>query len=89
MKITALVGRLLYSLIFLSSGLSLFSAAEIGYAAAQGVPLAGILVPISGILSVVGGVSILLGYKTRIGAAMIILVHGTGPYSLDSKEKIG
>ena len=131
MKITALVGRLLFSLIFLPSGLGLFSAAEIDYVAAQGVPLAGVLVPISGILCVVGGLSIILGYKTRIGAAMIILflapvtlvfhhfwtvadpgarqmgmidflknisilggaliilVHGAGPYSIDSRKKIG
>jgi putative oxidoreductase len=73
MKIMALVGRLLFALIFLPSGLGLFSAAEIGYVASQGVPLAGVLVPISGILCVVGGLSIILGYKTRIGATMIIV----------------
>ena len=73
MKIAALAGRLLFSLVFLISGLTLFSAADIGYAASQGVPLAGVLVPISGVLSILGGVSILLGYKTRIGAAMIIV----------------
>ena len=126
----ALVGRLLFALIFLPSGPGLFSAAEIGYAASQGVPLAGVLVPISGILCIVGGLSILLGYKTRIGAAMIIvflvpvtfvfhhfwtvadpgarqmgmidflknisivggammiLVHGAGGYSLDSRGKV-
>jgi len=73
MKFAALAGRLLFSLVFLISGLTLFSAADIGYAASQGVPLAGVLVPISGVLSILGGVSILIGYKTRIGAAMIIV----------------
>ena len=71
MKITALAGRLLFSLIFLLSGFTLFSAASIGYAASQGLPLANVLVPISGVLSVLGALSIILGYKTRIGAAMI------------------
>lgn len=129
MKFTVLAGRLLFSLIFLLSGFSLFSAASASYAASQGVPLATVLVPVSGIFSIVGAVSIMLGYKTRIGAAliivflvpvtlvfhhfwtvadpgaremgmidfmknmsmlggaMIILVHGGGAYSLDSRAK--
>jgi putative oxidoreductase len=129
MKITILVGRLLFSLIFLLSGPTLFSSATAGYAASQGVPLATILVPVSGVLSVLGALSIILGYKARIGAAMIIvfllpvtlvfhhfwtivdpgaretemieflknismlggaiviLIHGAGPYSLDSRAK--
>ena len=73
MKLTALAGRLLFSLIFFFSGLSLFSPATADYAASQGVPLAHVLVPIAGILSVLGSISIFLGYKTRIGAAMIVL----------------
>jgi putative oxidoreductase len=45
----------------------------IGYAAAQGVPLASVAVPFSGILALAGGLSILLGYRARIGAWFIIL----------------
>ena len=73
MKFTALAGRLLFSLIFLLSGPTLFSAGSAGYAASQGVPLASVLVPVSGVLSLVGALSIILGYKTRLGAAMIIV----------------
>ena len=73
MKFTALAGRLLFSLIFLLSGLSLFSPATAGYAASQGVPLANVLVPVSGVLSILGAVSIILGYKARLGATMIIV----------------
>ena len=73
MKITNLAGRLLFSLIFLLSGFSLFSTATIGYTASKGVPLAAVLVPIAGVLDVLGALSIMLGYKTRIGAAMIIV----------------
>jgi putative oxidoreductase len=73
MKFTALAGRLLFSLIFLLSGLSHFSAATIGYAASQGVPFPNILVPLSGLLAIAGAVSIVLGYKARIGALLIIV----------------
>jgi putative oxidoreductase len=73
MKITILIGRLLFSLIFLLSGPTLFSSASAGYAASQGVPLATILVPVSGVLCILGALSIILGYKARIGAAMIIV----------------
>jgi putative oxidoreductase len=45
----------------------------IGYAASQGVPLASIAVPFSGILALAGGLSILLGYRARIGAWLIAL----------------
>ena len=73
MKFADLAGRLLFSLIFLTSGLSLFSKPEIDYSASQGVPLAGVLVPLSGIMSIVAGLSIILGYKTRIGAVVAIV----------------
>ncbi len=72
MKITTLVGRILYSLLFLSAAPGHFSAATIGYAAAQGVPLASLAVPASGILALLGGLSIALGYKTRLGALALI-----------------
>ena len=66
-------GRLLFSLIFIFGGLNHFSHQTIGYAAAQGVPLASIAVPLSGVLSIAGGLSILLGYNARIGAWLIAL----------------
>lgn len=50
-----------------------FSSQTIAYAASQGVPLASIVVPFSGALAIVGGLSILLGYRARIGAWLIAL----------------
>jgi len=50
-----------------------FSGQTIAYAASQGVPLASIAVPLSGVLAIVGGLSILLGYRARIGAWLIVL----------------
>ncbi len=66
-------GRALLSLIFLQAVLSHFSSATIGYAAQQGVPMAGFLVPLSGVMALVGGLSVLLGFHARIGAALLIL----------------
>ena len=66
-------GRLFYSSIFLLAGPSHFSATAIGYAAAQGVPMASIAVPLSGIIAFVGGLSIALGYKARWGAWLLVL----------------
>lgn len=69
----ALLGRLFFVLIFLMSGPRHFMSQTIGYAASQGVPLASIAVPFSGILALAGGLSILLGYRARIGAWLIAL----------------
>jgi putative oxidoreductase len=68
-----LLGRLLYALIFLMSAPSDFKKQVIGYVAAQGVPLASIGVPLMGVISLLGGLSILLGYRAKIGAWLIVL----------------
>ncbi len=67
------VGRLFLAAIFILAGPAHFVPAYIGYAAAQGVPLANLLVPASGLLASAGGLSILLGYRARLGAAMLVL----------------
>jgi putative oxidoreductase len=66
------LGRLLLSLIFLQTILGHFSRATFGYAAQQGVPMPEILVPLSGIIAIVGGLSVTFGYRTRVGAALLI-----------------
>jgi putative oxidoreductase len=68
-----LLGRLFFVLIFLMAGPNHFASQTIAYAASQGVPLAPIAVPISGVLALLGGLSILLGYRARIGAWLIVL----------------
>jgi putative oxidoreductase len=72
MKLIVPVGRIFYSLIFLNSGMFHFSAAAIEYADSQGVPFATLMVPLSGVMAIVGGLSILLGYKAKVGAWLII-----------------
>jgi putative oxidoreductase len=68
-----LVGRFLFALIFIMSGPRHFLSATIAFAASQGVPMASIAVPFSGALAFIGGLSILLGYRARIGACLIVL----------------
>jgi putative oxidoreductase len=68
-----LVGRFFYVLIFLMAGTGHFSKQAIGYAASQGVPLASVAVPLSGFLALAGGLSILLGYRVKVGAWLIVL----------------
>jgi putative oxidoreductase len=66
-------GRLLFALIFLMAGANHFSRQTIGFAASQGVPLASLAVPLSGVLAIVGGLSILLGYRVKLGAWLIVV----------------
>lgn len=73
MKYIVLLGRLLYSWIFIPTIISHFSKGAADHAAAAGVPMASLLVPASGILASVGAMSILLGFKAKIGAWMIVL----------------
>ena len=68
-----LVGRLFFALIFLMAAPSNFTKQGIAYAASQGAPLASIGVPLMGVISLVGGLSILLGYRAKIGACLIVL----------------
>jgi len=68
-----LLGRLFYVLIFLMAAPNDFTKQGIAYAASQGAPLTSIGVPLMDVISVVGGLSILLGYRAKIGAWLIVL----------------
>jgi putative oxidoreductase len=68
-----LAGRILFSLLFVMSAFGHFSKQSIGFAASQGVPIASLAVPLSGLLALAGGLSILLGYRARLGAWLIVL----------------
>lgn len=73
MKYIVVVGRIFYSLIFITSGFFHFSDAAVGYASSQGVPAASVLVPLAGVMAIVGGLSILVGFKAKWGAWIIVL----------------
>ncbi len=69
----ALIGRILFALIFVSSGLSHFSRQTIGYAASVGVPAATFFVPLAGVLAVLGGLGVAFGFQTRIAALLLVV----------------
>jgi putative oxidoreductase len=69
----ALLSRLFFVLIFLMAGPNHFAHRTIAFAASQSVLLASIAVPLSGVIALAGGLSILLGYRARLGAWLIAL----------------
>jgi putative oxidoreductase len=73
MTILILIGRILFSAIFLMSFFGHFKPGTIAYAQQVGLPAASILVPASGTLAGLGALSVMLGFHARIGAALIAL----------------
>ena len=73
MKYIPLIGRTLFSLIFLMTIMGHFSGGSIEYAASAGVPMANVLVPLSGIIAVLGALSIILGFKAKMGGWLIVI----------------
>jgi putative oxidoreductase len=73
MRYAPLVGRILFSLLFVASSFGLFTTGGIHYAAQHGVPGASLLVPLAGVLALVGGLSVLVGFKARWGALLLVL----------------
>lgn len=70
-----LVGRLLFSFIFILAGLGKvmnFATTAQGMAA-NGVPLSEVMLVIAIIMELGGGLMVLLGFKARLGALLIFL----------------
>lgn len=68
-----LLGRILFSFVFLYFCIAHFNGQDLAYATAAHVPDAKILVPCAGVLILVGGLSVLLGYKAKLGAWLIVI----------------
>ena len=70
-----LVGRILFSMVFISSGVNHFLKLNEGtaYAAAKGVPAPKLMTVVSGLMILVGGVLVLLGWHRFIGAGLIVI----------------
>jgi len=66
------LGRAFFAAIFLMAPRVHFDPATIAYARSAGVPFAEFLVPASGVLAFLGGLSVLLGWRARVGAAMLV-----------------
>jgi uncharacterized membrane protein YphA (DoxX/SURF4 family) len=69
-----LIGRLLFSLIFLMSGFGHLTQSDAlsQYAASKGVPAPKAATIVSGLMILAGGLSILLGVYMEIGAWLIV-----------------
>jgi putative oxidoreductase len=70
-----LIGRILFSLIFILSGIRHLTQtkAMTGYAAAKRVPAPAAAVVVSGVMLLLGGLSILLGWHRFIGAGLLFI----------------
>jgi len=75
MKYIPLIGRILFSMIFVSSGLShIIKLGEMSqYTEAMGVPLPTVATLVTGLMLLAGGLSILLGYKVKIGVILLVV----------------
>ena len=75
MKYIPLTGRILFALIFISSGFNHLAntVQTAAYAASAHVPMATTAVILSGIIALLGALSILLGYKAKIGGWLLVL----------------
>jgi uncharacterized membrane protein YphA (DoxX/SURF4 family) len=73
MDIVLLVGRILFALIFINSGIAHFTknAAMTGYAQYKKVPMAKLAVYVSGAMILLGGLYIALGFYADLGALLI------------------
>ena len=68
-----MIGRAIFGGYFLYNGINHFLHREqlSGYAQMKGVPAANVAVEGSGVLMILGGLSLLTGYKPKIGSALI------------------
>lgn len=75
MKYIPLAGRILFSLAFIMLGMGHVMSTKVmsPYAASMGVPAPTLAVVISGIMIISGGISIILGYKAKIGAILLVV----------------
>ncbi|MPZ83399.1 MAG: DoxX family membrane protein [Actinophytocola sp.] len=75
MDVVALIGRILFAVLFIGSGYAHVTQAETmgGYAASKGVPMAKVATLASGVLIIVGGLLVLLGIWLDLGALLLVV----------------
>lgn len=67
------IGRALFASIFILASGAHLDMDTIHKAADHGIPLAYLLVPASGVIALLGGMSVLVGYRAKLGAALLAL----------------
>src|SRR5438445_166942 len=73
MKYNVLIGRIFFAALFLMSVPHHFTQQGINYAQSAGVPFASVLVPLSGVIALLGALSVVLGYKAKLGGWLLVL----------------
>lgn len=75
MDILVVIGRILFSAIFIRSGVQHFTRVAMmsPYAGAKGVPASKFMVRLTGAMMFLGGISVLLGAYVHIGAALLVI----------------
>ena len=73
MAFFTLLGRILLTIVFFVSVPAHFGPVDLKYAKAAGVPMANLVVPATGLLALIGSLSVLLGYRTKLGAWLLVL----------------
>ena len=69
----SLLGRILITVVFFVSVPAHFGPVDLRYAMAAGVPMAKFVVPATGLLALIGSISVLLGYRAKLGAWLLVL----------------
>ena len=86
MRVPFLLGRALFGGYFIMSGINHFKQTRqlARYAGEKGVPKPGIAVRATGAMLIAGGASILLGFKPKLGATVLIgFLAGVSPIMHD------
>lgn len=75
MDIIVLIGRILFGILFLASGMGHLTQLDgmARYAASKGVPAPRTAILVTGIVIIVGALSVVLGFFGRIGALLLFL----------------
>ncbi|HEU4424052.1 MAG TPA: DoxX family protein [Pilimelia sp.] len=75
MDVVVLIGRILFSFVFLTSGFAHFTKRQMmaSYAASRGVPAAMLAVLAGGVLLLAGSISVLLGIWADVGALLLVI----------------
>src|SRR5512133_1574619 len=86
MRVPFLLGRMLFGGYFIMSGVNHFKQTKqlSRYAGMKGVPKPDIAVRATGAMLIAGGTSVLLGFKPKLGAAVLIgFLAGVSPVMHD------
>ena len=74
-KFAPLVGRIGMAWLFIPNGLAKITAfaGTVGYISSKGLPMPSVLAVIALVIEVVAGVAVLVGYRTRVAAAVLAI----------------